>query len=63
RAAGLGRDGRSAAVGALSPWLQDDASATVSGTRATVTVRVPILLPGLRSADVSVSRTAELPRG
>ena len=63
RAAGIGRDGRSAAVSALSGWLRDDARAAVSGTRTTVTVRVPILVPGLTTSDLTVSRTAELPKG
>jgi hypothetical protein len=63
RAATRGQDGEEAAIEALSPWLRDDASASLSGTRATVHIEVPILFPGLTNEDVNVSRSAELPSG
>jgi hypothetical protein len=63
RAATRGQDGEEAALEALSSWLRDDADASLSGTRATVRIEVPILLPGLSNRDISVSRSAELPSG
>jgi hypothetical protein len=61
RVEGRGGDGIAAAIDTLQPALRDAADATVSGGRATVTVRIPILVPGLTHEGFSVTQTAELP--
>jgi hypothetical protein len=63
RAEALGGDGERAAIEALSGPLRDGANAEVVGERATVEVRVPVVLPGLSREDLEISRTAELPGG
>ena len=46
---------------ALSPSLREGAVVTMSGEKATVRVRIPIILPGLQTDDMRASRSAELP--
>jgi hypothetical protein len=57
-----GGDGRQAALDALDAPLREHARSRISGERAEVRVRVPILVPGLDSGDLTVRRTAEFPR-
>jgi hypothetical protein len=57
-----GGDGRKAALDALDGRLREHALSRISGERAEVRVRVPILVPGLDSEDLTVRRTAEFPR-
>ena len=40
-----------------------DATPSCSGSCLRVEVRVPLVLPGITSSSLTVSRTAELPRG
>jgi hypothetical protein len=64
RAAGIGRDGSSAATDALSPWLRGRAHVTIAHDNpqhVTVKIDVPILVPGLTTNALTVTRTAELP--
>jgi hypothetical protein len=62
RAASKGRpDAQIVAVRALSPRLRDDASVRVFGTSASVTVRVPLFVPGLSSSRVTLTRSAHMP--
>jgi hypothetical protein len=49
------------AVNALSPRLRDDSTVRVFGTSASVTVRVPLFIPGLSSNRVTVTRSAHMP--
>ena len=65
RVESMGGNGAVAARGAVSSWLQDDVTATTDpgSTRVHVTIRVPIVLPGVSSGAFTVSRAAELPRG
>jgi hypothetical protein len=60
-----GRDDRGAEVGrdALPLWLRDQAEVQLSGTKATVVIEVPIIVPGLSTGALTVSRSAELPEG
>ena len=58
-------DGEEAGLESIAPWLREGAEATVDpdGTRADVTVQIPVLLPGF-FFDVdgwSITRTAEFP--
>lgn len=62
RAASKGRpDAQIVAVQALSPRLRDDSSVRVFGTSASVTVRVPLFVPGLSSSRVTLTRSAHMP--
>jgi pilus assembly protein CpaE len=63
RAAALGRgDGAAAAVAALPSWLRDHAAATIGADgRVTLRVRAPIVVPGLSSSSLTVTRSAQLP--
>jgi hypothetical protein len=61
RVAGRGGDGEKAAKFALSNGLRRHMKAASAGEQWTVTVRVPILIPGLSVADVEVHRAAKLP--
>jgi hypothetical protein len=63
RVEGRGGDAKKAARNALSTPLQDDVERIeVDGDRATVRVRIPVLVPGLISTRrLTASRTAELP--
>lgn len=56
-------DPSEAALRSLPDHLADDASVTSGGERVTVTVEVPVLVPGLSTSALTVSRSAELPRG
>lgn len=60
RAASLGRPGEASARASVRGWLHEDVSAAVDGTRVVVSIRVPLVFPGLPS-PVVVSRSAELP--
>ena len=63
RVEGRGGDAEKAARNALSDPLEKNVeSIKIEGDRATVKVRMPLLLPGLFSSeDLLASRTAELP--
>jgi Flp pilus assembly protein TadG len=61
RVEGREGDGAKAGRNALSPGLRRHASVELSGEKATVRVRIPILLPGLDSDGMRASRSAELP--
>jgi hypothetical protein len=63
RVEGRGGDAKKAARNALSTVLQDDVErVAIDGDRATVRVRIPVLVPGLISTGrLTASRTAELP--
>ena len=61
RADGRGGSGEKAGRAALSPGLRKHAKIEMAGERATVRVRIPIVLPGLDSDRLRASRTAELP--
>jgi hypothetical protein len=63
RAASLDGDGETAALNSLSDWLRDDAEAVVDGTIAHVTIKVPLLFPGLTASDLTITRSAEMPGG
>ncbi len=58
-----GRDGSGTKAGkaALSPGLRDHAKVTMSGEKATVKVRIPIVIPGLDSPELLATKSAELP--
>ena len=58
-----GRDGNGEKAGkeALTPSLRKHAKVEMSGEKATVRVRIPIVLPGLDSEKLRATRTAELP--
>jgi hypothetical protein len=56
-------DGEEAGMGAMPEWLRDDTSVSMSGERATVTVRVPILVPGVSAEDLTISKSAQFPAG
>lgn len=61
RAEGVGRDGEEAARSSLSFGLDQDAVTTIDGERAEVSVRVPIIAPGVSVEALTVTRDAELP--
>jgi hypothetical protein len=63
RVEGRGGDGKKAARNALAGPLQKNIKLIkIDGERATVTVNMPIVLPGVIESDkVPASRTAELP--
>ena len=54
-------DAEKAATSALTSGLRDGARITVSGTKVTVRVPVPLVFPGLSSPKWTVQRSAELP--
>lgn len=54
-------DPRKAARNALSPPLRRGMAFRMKGDRATVKVRIPILVPGVSAADLVATRSAELP--
>jgi hypothetical protein len=54
-------DPRKAARNALSPPLRRNMGFRMEGDRATVKVRIPILVPGLDAEDLVAKRSAELP--
>ncbi len=61
RVEGLGGDGERAGLESLSPWLRDGATADLEDTRATVTILVPVIVPGFTTDAFRITRTAELP--
>jgi hypothetical protein len=61
RVDGRGGNAEKAAKGALSPAFREHANVKMQGERATVRVRIPIVLPGLDSDRLRASRSAELP--
>jgi hypothetical protein len=63
RAETVGDDGGEVAVESLTSWLQDDADVTISGTRVTVSIEAPVIIPGLSTDSFLISRSAELPSG
>ena len=61
RADGRGGSAEKAGKAALSPGLRKHAKIEMAGEKATVRVRIPIVLPGLDSPNVRATGTAELP--
>ena len=63
RVEGRGGDGKKAAKSALSTPLQKQVEKIrIDGDKATVEVRMPLLIPGLIATDnLTVTRRAELP--
>ena len=61
RADGRGGSAQKAGKAALSPGLRKHAKVEMAGERATVRVRIPIVIPGLDSDNLRASRSAELP--
>jgi len=61
RADGRGGSAQKAGRDALSPGLRDQAKIEMAGEKATVKVRIPIVVPGLDSPKLLATRTAELP--
>jgi len=61
RVQGRGGDAVKAARGALAGGLRDGARTIVAGEQATVSVRVPIVVPGLGSDRLRLTRSAILP--
>lgn len=61
RVEGRGGDGSAAAIDALAPFVRDNASASVDGEVASVTVKIPIVLPQITSDNFEITRTATLP--
>jgi Flp pilus assembly protein TadG len=61
RADGLGGSAVRAGRDALSPGLRRHARVDMAGEKATVKVRIPIVVPGLDSPKLLATRTAELP--
>jgi hypothetical protein len=57
-----GGDGRAAAIDALNGPLRKDAAARISGERAEVRVRIPLLVPGVGTQSLTVTRSAVMPR-
>jgi Flp pilus assembly protein TadG len=61
RADGRGGSAVRAGRDALSPGLRRHARVDMAGEKATVKVRIPIVVPGLDSPKLLATRTAELP--
>ena len=61
RVDGRGGDAVKAGRHALSPGLRDGAKIEMRGERATVRVKIPIIVPGLDSDKVRARGDAELP--
>jgi Flp pilus assembly protein TadG len=61
RADGRGGSGVKAGRAALSPGLREHARIRMAGEKATVKVRIPIVVPGLDSPRLLATKTAELP--
>jgi len=61
RADGRGGSAQKAGTAALSPGLRKHAKIEMAGERATVRVRIPIVVPGLDSPGLLATRAAELP--
>jgi Flp pilus assembly protein TadG len=61
RVDGRGGSAQKAGKAALSPGLRDHAIVHMEGEKATVTVRIPIVFPGLDSPKMVAHGRAELP--
>lgn len=61
RAESRGEGGEQAGREAVSTWLRDGTTVEVDGTKATVRIRVPIVVPLISSDQLAVSGTAEMP--
>ena len=61
RVAGRGGDPAKAARNAVPKPLREGMKVTVSGEKATVRVRIPILFPGVSSRDFRATHAATLP--
>lgn len=61
RVEGRGGNGTAAAMDSLAPWLRHEATASVDGERASVTVNIPIVFPSFTNDALTVTRTAVLP--
>ncbi len=61
RADGRGGSAVEAGRDALSPGLRKHAKVDMAGEKATVRVRIPIVVPGLDSPRLLATKTAELP--
>jgi pilus assembly protein CpaE len=61
RVDGRGGDAVKAGRAALSPGLRDGAKIKMEGEKATVRVRIPLIVPGLNTDKIEASRSAELP--
>ena len=61
RVDGRGGDAVKAGRNALNPGLRKHANVKMQGEKATVRVRIPIIVPGLDSDELRATRTAELP--
>jgi hypothetical protein len=62
RVEGRGGDPAKAARNALPGGLRDGTEVEMRGETANVSVRVPIIVPGLSADSLRVSRSATLPR-
>jgi hypothetical protein len=56
-----GGDAVKAGRAALSPGLRGGADIEMQGEKATVRVRIPLIVPGLDSDKIRATKTAELP--
>lgn len=61
RVVARGGDGERAASRVIASALREGIRTEMNGAKATVRVRVPIIVPGVTRADVTVTRDAELP--
>jgi hypothetical protein len=61
RVDGRGGNAEKAGKASLTPGLRHDAEVHMQGEKATVTVRIPIVFPGLDSDRFKAERSAELP--
>jgi hypothetical protein len=61
RVEGRGGDARKAARNALSGGLRDGMKVVLDGEQATVSVRIPLVVPGLGADRFRTSRSATLP--
>jgi Flp pilus assembly protein TadG len=62
RVSARGGDLKKTARNAVSPPLRKGLEYTVRGEKATVKVRIPIVIPGLSTERIVASRSAELPK-
>jgi len=56
-----GGDPEKAGRNALSPGLREHAKVTMAGDKATVKVRIPIVVPGIGTDKLPATKSAELP--
>jgi hypothetical protein len=61
RVEGRGGDAAKAAVNALSHGLRKGSQVKVDGETASVSIRIPIIVPGLGEDSLRASRSATLP--